>query len=257
MSISSRIRKTLLKFGIEVNRLNPSQSIRARLQRQFKHHQINLVLDVGANDGGYASEIRESGYQEAIVSFEPLTHAHAELVLRSEGDQNWHVSPRCALGAAAGTSCINIARNSTSSSLLPMLKAHVDAAPHSSYERTESVEVKRLDQLGLNDDYPEANIFLKLDVQGFEMSVLNGCRALLPRIMGIQVECSVVPLYAEQALYRELFDWMADNDFELWGLVPGFTDRSTGRMLQMDGVFFRSDERSALKAGYGTALAPA
>jgi hypothetical protein len=32
--------------------------------------------------------------------------------------------------------------------------------------------------------------------------------------------------------------------FELWGLMPSFIDKKTGRTLQVDGIFFRPDARS-------------
>jgi hypothetical protein len=61
--------------------------------RQFK---IDLVLDVGANMGQFASEIRHCGYAGRIVSFEPLSQAHGQLLQSSAGDSLWEAYPRCA-----------------------------------------------------------------------------------------------------------------------------------------------------------------
>ena len=41
---------------------------------------INLVLDVGANDGGYGREIRDRGYKGLIISFEPNPRAFKRLI---------------------------------------------------------------------------------------------------------------------------------------------------------------------------------
>lgn len=76
------------------------------------------------------------------------------------------------------------------------------------------------------------------------MPVLEGARALLPRVHGIQLELSLLPLYEGQVLYREMIDWLAEKGFELWSVMPGFVDQATGRMLQMDGVFFRVNKGS-------------
>ena len=65
---------------------------------------------------------------------------------------------------------------SVSSSVLPMLDAHLAAAPHSRYVGKEIVPLRRLDDL-LESTVSGRKIFLKLDVQGFEGYVLAWGRA--------------------------------------------------------------------------------
>jgi hypothetical protein len=88
------------------------------------------------------------------------------------------------------------------------------------------------------------NLFLKIDVQGFEPQVLEGAARLLDRTQGVQLELSLAPLYEGQTLFLPLVDWLAKKGFELWALIPGFIDNKTGRMLQVDGIFFRPDAPS-------------
>lgn len=107
----------------------------------------DLVLDVGANTGQYAARLRELGYGGKILSFEPLPDAHAQLLARAAADPLWEVHPRCALGAAAGTGALNVAGNSVSSSLLPMLDLHAAAAPRSIYIGQVETPVTTLDAL--------------------------------------------------------------------------------------------------------------
>ena len=63
----------------------------------------------------------------------------------SAEDHLWDVYPRCALGDHDGEVEINIAGNSESSSILPMLEAHLSAAPESAYEGKEIAPIKTLD----------------------------------------------------------------------------------------------------------------
>ncbi|NDP47673.1 MAG: FkbM family methyltransferase [Sulfuriferula multivorans] len=240
MTIAHRIRKLALNFGIEMNRYNPAQSQEARMARLLAHHGIDLVLDVGANTGGYGRSLREAGFQGDILSFEPLEQAYAELTRAAASDTRWHIAPRMAVGAENGEIEINVAGNSVSSSILPMHETHAAAAPLSRYVGCQRVPLSQLDSVLHPVLTPDRITLLKIDTQGYEMPVLLGATALLPHIRGVQIELSLVPLYEGQILYREMIDWLTDNGFELWNVIPGFLDTFTGRQLQFDGVFFRN-----------------
>jgi FkbM family methyltransferase len=107
----------------------------------------------------------------------------------------WNVYPRCALGDHDGEVEINIAGNSESSSILPMLESHLSAAPESAYEGKEIVPIKTLDAVAGQYLKDAQAPFLKIDTQGFDWLVLDGARDTLPQIKGILVELSLVPLY--------------------------------------------------------------
>jgi len=80
---------------------------------------------------------------------------------------------------------------------------------------------------------------VKIDVQGYEDHVLKGAEGILPKILGIQVELSSVPLYKGQVLFDKVMDYILNAGFELYELVPGLRDRKSGRLYQFDGVFFK------------------
>lgn len=239
MTLKNRTKLLARKFGIDIGRFNKQESPDARLFYQIKHHQIDLVLDIGANDGGYARFIRNGGYAGRILSFEPLQEAHAALTHAAQHDSDWRVFDRMALGDKDGAMTINVAGNSTSSSLLPMLKSHESAAPESKYASQQTCEVRKLDSISHPYLNNATNIFVKIDTQGYEMPVLKGGEKLLNRSLGLQIELSVTPLYKGQSLYFDIINHLEDASFELWNIIPGFASMETGRMLQMDGVFFR------------------
>lgn len=81
---------------------------------------------------------------------------------------------------------------------------------------------------------------LKIDVQGFEKYVLAGATAFLPYVSLVQLEMSLVELYDDEMLYREMMDYLASLGFgKLLTLMPGHSNPKTGRLLQVDGVFGR------------------
>jgi FkbM family methyltransferase len=241
MSIKSQLRLLARKFGVEINRFNASQSHAARVGVQLASNRVDCILDIGANDGGYADFIRSTGFDSNIISFEPQAIPHAELVKKSISYPNWHIAPRMALGEVESELEINIAGNSTSSSLLEMLPSHIKSAPQSVCIGKEKVAVRRLDSYDDQVIRNSKNIYLKIDTQGYEMPVLLGSVGLLNRVVGIQVEMSLIPLYRGQVLYRELIDWLERAGYVMWGLEPGFQDQLTGRILQFDGIFYKAD----------------
>jgi FkbM family methyltransferase len=239
MSAKHLIKSAARRFGLQINRYNPVESYEARLFRQLAVHQVDLVVDIGANDGGYGRGLRAGGFQGNILSFEPLPEAHRKLLESASKDPRWYVADRQAIGDAEGEIEINVAGNSASSSVLPMAAAHLNAAPQSRYVGTVKSQIARLDSVRHNTLEAACKVFIKIDTQGYEMPVLQGAGKTLARAHGVQLELSLTTLYEGQALFKDVIDWLSQRGFHLWGVVPGFTDPETGRMLQMDGVFFR------------------
>ena len=73
---------------------------------------IDVILDVGADSGQFAQDLRVDGCRGQIVSFEPLSQAHAVLAAVAASDPLWDVTERCAVGASDRSAEINIADNS-------------------------------------------------------------------------------------------------------------------------------------------------
>jgi FkbM family methyltransferase len=240
MGLKEFAKQGLRKIGLDVHRHLPRSSPPAQLVASLRQFDIDLVLDVGANKGQFASEIRQCGYTGRIVSFEPLSQAHGELLQSCEEDHLWDAYPRCALGGHDGEVEINISGNSESSSILPMLESHLSAVPESAYEGKEIVPIKTLDTVAGQYLKDARAPFLKIDTQGFEWQVFDGARDTLPQIKGILVELSLVPLYEGQHLWREVIDRLEAEGFTLWAFQTGFSDQSQGRTLQVDGIFYRN-----------------
>jgi FkbM family methyltransferase len=233
------VRSCANKLGIDITRYRPATTEVGRLSTMLAHHNVDLVFDVGANTGQFAIALRASGFSGIIVSFEPLSAAHAALSKASAKDESWLVAPRIAIGDRAGSVDIHIAGNSVSSSLLGMLKSHLAAAPTSDYVGSEPVQMQTLDSLAKEYCGPDARVFIKIDTQGFESQVLDGAADLLKRAAGLQLELSLLPLYESQILYDELVERVRQLGFTPWAIWPALFDPNTGRMMQADATFFR------------------
>jgi FkbM family methyltransferase len=230
------------RAGIDVTRYHLEADWNRNLVNQLESHQVDVILDVGANSGQYATGLREASFKGRIISFEPLSGPFSILESKASKDPLWDCQ-RYALGDVDGTISINVAGNAgASSSVLPMLKSHEDAFPSANYIGTEEVPIHRLDSVASEILRPTDVNFLKIDAQGFEKQVLAGSKLTVnDRCVGMQLELSFLPLYDGSMLIRDAFDFMYSLGFTLTGLLPGFTDVRNGRMLQADGIFFRED----------------
>lgn len=231
------VKKTLRRLGVEMNRysvLNNSSLRRALIMNQY---DINIVFDVGANEGQYAEEIRELGYKGAIHSFEPIPSAYQKLSRKAAKDSQWQ--PHfCAVGDASGKAIFNISANSVSSSLLKMEAMHESVAPESRFISTIEVPVKPLDDF-ISVISPADRLWIKLDVQGYEKKVCEGAPQLLSRAMVVESELSLVRLYSESPLISQMIGEFDRLGFELYNLDIGCTDPQSGRVCQVNGTFVK------------------
>jgi FkbM family methyltransferase len=237
--MKSLIKRTIRSLGFDLSHYSPASSEAAQLLKILIVHEVNLILDVGANTGQFGSYLRDAGYRGRILSFEPISTSWNQLIKNSKGDDLWDVAPRAAIGNNDGEIEIHVSENSVSSSVLNMLDAHSNSAPDSRYIGVERVPLRRIDSAVKNYLAQDAKIFLKIDTQGYEDRVLEGAVDILPRVTVIQLELSLVPLYEDQRLFDELILKLKSYGFELWAITPVFIDPKSGRLLQIDATFCR------------------
>jgi FkbM family methyltransferase len=215
-----------------VPRMTPDER-RAKL---IAHHEIDLLIDVGANVGQFAHRLRAEGYRGRIESFEPTSYSFSDLERNAQGDPDWNVH-RMALGESPGKATINILEDASASSILPVTSGSASVIPDSARIDTETVGVRRLDDVWREIAGSARSVYLKADVQGFEDRVLRGASGILPSIALIETEVSMVPLYDGAPLYNDVIDLCRSLGFRLVGLETGFEDPITGELFQFDAIF--------------------
>jgi FkbM family methyltransferase len=209
-----------------------------RRARILRNKSIDLVLDVGAHEGMYAQEIRESGYHGKIISFEPLSEAFRILEKRCRQDALWECV-NSALGDTNRESIINVSGHKTSSSILEISDRHTEVVPSSSYICQEKINISKLDSLLDKLSLHDKQTYLKIDVQGYERKVLDGAIEALKYVQAAEIELSLVKLYEGGPSYYEIIEYMRSQSFDLISITGGFSDPVSGHLLQADAIFVR------------------
>jgi FkbM family methyltransferase len=204
------------------------------------------VLDVGANAGQYGEMLREHGYEGWIVSFEPVRSAFAELAARAERDGRWRAF-QLALGSRAERRQISVAGVSQLSSFRRFGAQAAEELPGASeVVGTEEVEVTTLNEAWEQalSGLPQARAFLKLDTQGWDLEVLAGGDDVLPRLVGLQLEAALMPIYEGTPTFAQSIEHVAGLGFDLTGVFPVNRD-SRFRLLEVDCVFINAGHAEA------------
>ena len=235
--LKTAIRRAANRLGYEIVGLH-GESPRWRMTQFFAQTAITTVFDVGANRGAYGLELRDLGFGGAIVSFEPAKDAFTQLQTVASTDPNWRVV-NIGLGDKDEELLLNVAANSESSSFLPMLAAHEEAAPESRYLKQEPASIRRLDGVIRDHAAPDARIFLKIDTQGFEKHVLDGARGMLEQVPLIQIECSLVPLYDGVDTIEGMIGFLRGLGYAPIDTRPTFYHQDNHHLMQMDVIFAR------------------
>jgi FkbM family methyltransferase len=250
------VRNSLRKFGVDVGRAYPERSPSAFFMlRILPRTGVDLVLDVGARFGDYATELRHAGYKGLILSFEPIPQNFEVLKRASMNDSFWHAFPY-AIGASDGVTVMNVTRHSAFNSILePSEAGKVAFANDLEVVEKATVPVRRLDTVlpsilqELN--CVDAKIFLKTDTQGYEMEVLRGARGLLENIPACRMEVAFKPSYSGAPTFIEMLEFMAGLGYDLSALFQVFYEG--GLALAEGDAFFVRTVRGPSSSGHQSA----
>ncbi|MFE3579866.1 FkbM family methyltransferase [Streptomyces vinaceus] len=206
-------------------------------RRRLLLRDIDVVIDGGANGGQYAKWMRECGFRGEIISFEPASATFDVLSEAARSDAHWHCH-HVALGAEDGQGRLHLTRTSLGSSVFRRTDLPARVWPDDVDAGTELVPMRSLrslwDELGCDGQ----RVYLKLDVEGAELSVLNGAGPVLDRIALLELELPLAPLHHEAPTFNDMLNFLTDHGFSVVALEQNHSgDDTTGQMLMIDGIF--------------------
>lgn len=236
--LKRRIQRIIRFFGLRISFIDRKQVPEEHRFKWLQDLHINTIIDIGASKGKAAEEFHRLFPEAAIFSFEPLPDCFAHTQERMKHVPGFHAF-NVALGDAPGTVMMHRSSYSGCSSLREMADLHKDLFPMTAGEQLVSVPVQTLDDALTGYDLVE-NIFVKMDVQGFEDKVIAGGPEILARARVVLIETSFRELYRGQPLFDDVYQLLKRHGFVYHGSwAPELKSPIDGALLQQDSIFIR------------------
>jgi FkbM family methyltransferase len=228
------LRRLFRAAGLDVVAYGPT-SADWQLAQAIARRGLGIALDVGANRGQFAHQLRKRGFKGVIHSFEPLAGPFAALAAQAQRDGR-HFVHRLALSDRAGEAEIFVGENDQTSSLQRSSAAGRDDGIGRAHKvsGTETIVLQRLDSFCREAQIDPATCFLKLDVQGHEMKVLEGAGEMLARIPLLQLETSILPIYEGETGFGEFVSFLQARGFKVRAIRPNYFDPDDLSLSQVD-----------------------
>lgn len=228
--------RALWRLGLDIHRADPDRSPDLFRALLLDHLRIDCVIDVGANVGQFASRLRAVGYRGPIHSFEPVPEALGALRKRARSDADWRVYG-VALGRTVGEGTMSIPSSTNLASFLRLAEVPAGLTTRTLTPRAETVSMETLAHIG--PSLTGTRIYLKLDTQGYDMEVIEGAGPFLGRVVAIQSEMSILPLYEDAPTIYAALPRLRDLGFMPSTIVPVFRDERL-RLREADCILVRA-----------------
>jgi FkbM family methyltransferase len=204
--------------------------------RQLVLQNCDFIIDIGANNGQWITDVKDRGYKGQALCIEPLKKNYVKLK-----SSNFHnvTTLNCAVGNSNGYIYINNASNDgLSSSILELDNYHKDAAPSIEFISKEKVKIRKLSRI------LEANInkkiFVKIDTQGYEFEVLKSInKDNFSKIYAFEIETNLVSTYKNVTLIEDVISFLRSKGYKPLRIENGFGMPKFGQQLQVDILFVK------------------
>ena len=183
-----------------------------------------LVFDIGASNGQWTQECLHIFPQARYVLADPLDTNRPALAHLAQDNPRISVWEG-AVGSVAGS--LEVHCHGDQSSALP---SHEFDGP------IRTVPMQTVDALFALQQSP-APVFLKADVQGYELEVLRGAKRCLENTELILLELSFRRLYDNCALAHEIIAYLGERNFRIYDICS-YLQRPLDRELVQSDVLF-------------------
>ncbi len=171
-----------------------------------------IILEAGAHIGRDTIKLSKVWPHGTIYAFEPVPELFAQLVERTRQKSNIHPI-KLALSDISGKADMHVSTGaSTAASSLLEPYEYKTQRPQVHFHPLE-VETCRLDSWAAQQGL-KAIDFLWLDMQGYELKVLQAAPLMLSTVKAILIEASLSERFKGNPLFDEVITWLEAHGFK-------------------------------------------
>jgi len=195
--------------------------------------KLRSIVDVGANVGQWSSMLLDCITPKKLIVIEPMPDAFGVLQEKFGGNRRVELH-NIAIGERESVETLKVTRDTTGASLLQP-REEMRAVIGSNWTITSEVQVKMTSLDRLLVDLDEVSL-LKIDVQGYEKSVLAGARHTLAKTKFVLIELNFMPQYDGGSWLGEVHQILT-GDFGFFLANATAPQVLNGRASMIDGLY--------------------
>jgi FkbM family methyltransferase len=210
------------------------------------------IVDVGARGGIHSRWEKFTSFYKGIL-FEPDPHEYDILKLKSGKNL---IVINSGLSESPATLELHLCRSPGTSSIYKPNKMFL--SKFSDVKRYDVMEMIGIKTDTLNSQLKKNDIYevdsMKIDTQGYELSILKGSDDYLEKIICLELEVEFVQIYEKQPLFGDVDSFVRGYNFELFDIRRCFAKRKDcentgsqkGQLFYGDALYFKSPEQVLL-----------
>lgn len=248
MNIKRSLRRIINSLGYDIRALTVNyRRIRTTIGESYSlvrglGFSPKTIVDVGVATG---TEILYGSFPDSyILLIEPLKEFEPDLKeILKRYDGSYLLA---AAGSSTGQVQINVHKDHLDGSSLFKESMGIEA---DGYERT--VPMFRVDDI-LNDKQINGPYLIKIDVQGAELEVLEGCKSALLQTEVIVLEVSMFAFMKGAPQFYDVVKYMKDHGFVAYDIILGWNRPLDNALGQIDIVFVQENGMFRRDHSYST-----